>query len=190
MIAPARARRRARRARGRRGAAVPRRDASTRRSRSSPCTTGPIPSAGSRELAPGRAPPGVPELRPRVRRRRSGSSPTTSPRSRALDTQRRRARVGRDRAGARRAQRRAGAGAGRLRRRFRGVLLEPARGLRRSRRAGRASRAWPCSTPEVLARGTEQLRADLASGAWDARHGHLRALTELDVGYRLIVAGD
>ncbi len=43
--------------------------------------------------------------------------------------------------------------------------------------------------PRVLARGTEQLRADLASGAWDARHGHLRNLAELDVGYRLIVAG-
>ena len=44
--------------------------------------------------------------------------------------------------------------------------------------------------PAVRERGTERLRADLASGAWDARHGHLRALTELDVGYRLIVAGD
>ena len=43
--------------------------------------------------------------------------------------------------------------------------------------------------PAVRERGTERLRADLASGAWDARHGHLRALTELDVGYRLIVAG-
>ena len=43
--------------------------------------------------------------------------------------------------------------------------------------------------PDVLARGTAQLRADLASGAWDARHGHLRTLFELDVGYRLIVAG-
>ena len=43
--------------------------------------------------------------------------------------------------------------------------------------------------PEVLARGTEHLRADLASGVWDARHGHLRELDELDVGYRLIVAG-
>jgi ubiquinone/menaquinone biosynthesis C-methylase UbiE len=43
--------------------------------------------------------------------------------------------------------------------------------------------------PAVRERGTEQLRADLASGAWDARHGHLRALTELDVGYRLVVAG-
>ena len=43
--------------------------------------------------------------------------------------------------------------------------------------------------PEVLARGTRQLRADLESGAWDARHGRLRALAELDVGYRVIVAG-
>jgi hypothetical protein len=43
---------------------------------------------------------------------------------------------------------------------------------------------------EVIGRGTAQLRADLASGAWDARHGHLRTLPELDVGYRLIVAGE
>jgi len=43
--------------------------------------------------------------------------------------------------------------------------------------------------PDALARGTERLRADLESGAWDARYGHLRTLAELDVGYRLIVAG-
>ena len=43
--------------------------------------------------------------------------------------------------------------------------------------------------PAVRERGTAHLRADLASGAWDARHGHLRTLPELDVGYRLIVAG-
>jgi SAM-dependent methyltransferase len=43
--------------------------------------------------------------------------------------------------------------------------------------------------PAGRERGTERLRADLASGAWDARYGHLRARTELDVGYRLIVAG-
>jgi len=43
--------------------------------------------------------------------------------------------------------------------------------------------------PAVRERGTERLRADLASGAWDTRHGHLRALTELDVGYRLVLAG-
>jgi hypothetical protein len=42
--------------------------------------------------------------------------------------------------------------------------------------------------PALRERGTKRLRADLASGAWDARHGHLRMLTELDVGYRLIVA--
>jgi len=43
--------------------------------------------------------------------------------------------------------------------------------------------------PEVRRRGTEQLRADLESGAWDARHGELRALDEIDLGYRLLVAG-
>lgn len=37
---------------------------------------------------------------------------------------------------------------------------------------------------EVVAR----LAADLRSGAWDARHGHLRDLSELDVGLRLITA--
>ncbi len=42
---------------------------------------------------------------------------------------------------------------------------------------------------EVLARGTERLRADLASGAWDARHGYLRTLPERDFGYVLVVAG-
>lgn len=33
-----------------------------------------------------------------------------------------------------------------------------------------------------------RLEADLASGAWDARHGALRALDALDLGYRLVVA--
>lgn len=33
-----------------------------------------------------------------------------------------------------------------------------------------------------------RLADDLASGRWDARHGHLRSLDELDVGYRLVVA--
>lgn len=36
--------------------------------------------------------------------------------------------------------------------------------------------------------GVERLRADLASGAWHARHGHLLATDALDVGYRLVVA--
>jgi hypothetical protein len=33
----------------------------------------------------------------------------------------------------------------------------------------------------------ERLAADLASGAWDERHGSLRDLPELDLGYRLLV---
>jgi SAM-dependent methyltransferase len=44
--------------------------------------------------------------------------------------------------------------------------------------------------PDIRRRGTERLRADLESGAWDDRHGHLRDLTEIDMGYRLLVAGD
>lgn len=43
--------------------------------------------------------------------------------------------------------------------------------------------------PTIEARGVERLRADLASGTWDERHGHLRALDEIDLGYRLVVAG-
>jgi SAM-dependent methyltransferase len=33
-----------------------------------------------------------------------------------------------------------------------------------------------------------RLRADLADGSWERRHGHLLELPELDIGYRLIVA--
>jgi SAM-dependent methyltransferase len=35
----------------------------------------------------------------------------------------------------------------------------------------------------------ERLAADLRSGEWDRRYGHLRDLEELDLGYRLVVAG-
>lgn len=38
-------------------------------------------------------------------------------------------------------------------------------------------------------RGVERLSDDLASGAWDDRHGHLRSLRSLDAGYRLLIAG-
>ncbi len=34
----------------------------------------------------------------------------------------------------------------------------------------------------------QRLARDLATGEWDARHGHLRALPSLDVGLRLVVA--
>ena len=40
----------------------------------------------------------------------------------------------------------------------------------------------------VIERATTRLRADLASGAWHARHGHLRGLDAYDAGLRLVVA--
>ena len=41
---------------------------------------------------------------------------------------------------------------------------------------------------ELVTSRMERLADDLASGAWDARHGHLRDLDELDLGYRLLVS--
>lgn len=38
------------------------------------------------------------------------------------------------------------------------------------------------------ARKLERLRADLASGAWQARHGALLERDELDIGYRIVIA--
>jgi SAM-dependent methyltransferase len=39
-----------------------------------------------------------------------------------------------------------------------------------------------------LARGLQSLQADLGSGAWDRKYGHLRELPELDLGHRVLVA--
>lgn len=55
----------------------------------------------------------------------------------------------------------------------------------------RGSSGWQVMEAAELAaaeQGIEALRADLASGAWDERHGHLRDAAELDVGLRLLVA--
>ncbi len=41
--------------------------------------------------------------------------------------------------------------------------------------------------PDVLARGIERLRADLASGEWHRRHADLLTRTEFDGGFRLLV---
>jgi SAM-dependent methyltransferase len=41
---------------------------------------------------------------------------------------------------------------------------------------------------DVVDEGLARLRADLESGEWDRKHGHLRSLPELDVGHRLLVA--
>ena len=42
--------------------------------------------------------------------------------------------------------------------------------------------------PAVVDRCVAAVERDLASGAWDARHGHLRALDAYDAGLRLVVA--
>jgi hypothetical protein len=42
--------------------------------------------------------------------------------------------------------------------------------------------------PEVVDRVTEAVRRDLAGGAWDRRHGHLRQLPSFDAGMRLIIS--
>ena len=52
----------------------------------------------------------------------------------------------------------------------------------------RASSVWHLMAPEETKRGLEALRADLESGAWDKRYGHLRTEAELDVGLRLVVS--
>ena len=41
---------------------------------------------------------------------------------------------------------------------------------------------------DVVDRVVSEVSRDLASGAWDERHGHLRSVEALDVGLRLIVA--
>jgi SAM-dependent methyltransferase len=41
----------------------------------------------------------------------------------------------------------------------------------------------------LVAERIARLAADLASGAWDERHGHLRTMGEYDLGYRLVVSG-
>lgn len=41
---------------------------------------------------------------------------------------------------------------------------------------------------DVVDRVVSAISRDLASGLWDARHGHLRGLDALDVGLRLVVA--
>ena len=49
--------------------------------------------------------------------------------------------------------------------------------------------SWLAQLPQKeLAEGAARLEADLRSGDWDRRYGHLRDLPELDVGYRLAIA--
>ncbi len=52
-----------------------------------------------------------------------------------------------------------------------------------------AGMSWlAMQSPEDLALGSARLRADLDSGAWDRRYGHLRGQTTFDGGYRIAIA--
>jgi SAM-dependent methyltransferase len=59
-------------------------------------------------------------------------------------------------------------------------LLDPAI------RAGQS--VWAFADPAAVERGLRRLADDLASGAWDARHGHLRTQPEYVGAMRLIVS--
>lgn len=58
-------------------------------------------------------------------------------------------------------------------------LLDPAVRLAQS--------SWRFVAPEAEQRFVETLSADLASGAWDARYGHLRTQATFDGGLRLVI---
>jgi SAM-dependent methyltransferase len=45
---------------------------------------------------------------------------------------------------------------------------------------------WQSISEEARRKGRERLEADLKSGAWEQRNGHLRALPALDVGLRVV----
>jgi SAM-dependent methyltransferase len=52
----------------------------------------------------------------------------------------------------------------------------------------RASSNWHQMPPDEVEQGLAKLKADLESGRWDERNGHLRERPELDVGLRLVTA--
>ncbi len=67
-------------------------------------------------------------------------------------------------------------------------VLDPGARAATSGFARAATSGFARQTPEVNERVAAAVRADLASGAWDARHGALRSLASFDAGLRLIVA--
>lgn len=52
----------------------------------------------------------------------------------------------------------------------------------------RASSSWHHIPQDEIDSGVAKLRADLESGRWDERNGHLRTQPELDIGLRLLTA--
>ena len=80
-------------------------------------------------------------------------------------------------------------GAVRLLRRVRRLLLESPGGVPRSDGAGGHVVLGPARAPDPPTAAPNTSVATSPTGTWDARHGHLRALAEIDIGYRLLVAG-
>jgi hypothetical protein len=52
-----------------------------------------------------------------------------------------------------------------------------------------AQSVWPRLPDGVEERAVAKLSEDLASGAWDERHGAMREVADYDAGLRLVVAG-
>jgi len=44
--------------------------------------------------------------------------------------------------------------------------------------------------PHAVTRAMDRLERDLADGTWNAKYGHLLDLDEVDLGYRLVIAGN
>jgi hypothetical protein len=55
-------------------------------------------------------------------------------------------------------------------------------------RARNATSGFSRMNPSVVERVVAAVRRDLASGAWDERHGYLRGLDAFDAGLRLVVS--
>ncbi|MHB8328386.1 MAG: class I SAM-dependent methyltransferase [Acidimicrobiales bacterium] len=56
-------------------------------------------------------------------------------------------------------------------------------------RMRQATSGFSVISQTAVQRGMRKLRADLASGSWEERHGHLRRLDEFDAGLRLVIGG-
>lgn len=54
-------------------------------------------------------------------------------------------------------------------------------------RARNATSGFARMPEAVIQRVVRELTRDLASGTWDRRHGHLRALESYDAGMRLVI---
>ena len=81
-----------------------------------------------------------------------------------------------------------GTGTGRLRGRVRGGLLAAAGGTLLDPAIWRATSALSLIPAADRAAGMARLSADLASGRWHHRYGHLLTLNELDLGYCIVIA--